>query len=249
MLFRSIGFAQGAEPAEAETLQRTQLVKNLAGDKIDLFLMPAMYSTGGLDSFIANYKNSFSGFGEIAFYNPFYASTPPDASSMMDIYKIAEKNNYVVMIHPDARQESAVERAVKENPNVTFLIHGPEIENGIHTLLGKYPNAYYSIDATLIRHNSPGALLYTVSSKSQFKSTFASNYSSMMQDAVGKWKSKIEQYPNKYMWGTDRDASDWMIDEDVSVLLEEFARDFIGELDPAVQEKFAYKNAEAILNK
>ena len=48
------------------------------------------------------------------------------------------------------------------------------------------------------------------------------------------------------MWGTDR-AHKWTYDEEVSVLLEEFSRDFIAELDPSAQEKFAYKNAEKLL--
>jgi len=45
------------------------------------------------------------------------------------------------------------------------------------------------------------------------------------------------------MWGTDR-AHKWTYDEEVSVLLEEFGRAFIARLDPAVQKKIAYENAE-----
>ena len=50
------------------------------------------------------------------------------------------------------------------------------------------------------------------------------------------------------MWGTDRGHL-WTYDEDVSVLLEEFGRALIARLDPEVQEKFAYKNAENLLQK
>ena len=46
--------------------------------------------------------------------------------------------------------------------------------------------------------------------------------------------------------GTDR-AFAWHFDPEVGALIEESARIFIGQLDPAVQEKFAYKNAERLL--
>jgi len=48
------------------------------------------------------------------------------------------------------------------------------------------------------------------------------------------------------MWGTDRWYR-WQFDYEVGGILEEFGRSFIGELEPQVQEKFAYKNAEKIL--
>ena len=61
-----------------------------------------------------------------------------------------------------------------------------------------------------------------------------------------KWKNRIEQHPDQFMWGTDR-AADWHFDEEISILVEEFARAFTGRLSPEVQEKFAYKNAERLI--
>jgi hypothetical protein len=49
------------------------------------------------------------------------------------------------------------------------------------------------------------------------------------------------------MWGTDR-AADWHHNEEISILIEEFTRAFTGRLSPEVQEKYAYKNAEGLLN-
>ena len=48
------------------------------------------------------------------------------------------------------------------------------------------------------------------------------------------------------MWGTDR-LEGWHFDKEVGGLVEEFSRAFIGELDSSVQEKFAYKNAQRML--
>ena len=243
-----IGFAIGAEQASEETISRAKSVKDESLGKINLFLMPRMFSIEGLDYIQEKNPNLFKGYGEVGFYTSLYVNTLPDSQEMMDVYAVAGKHNLIVMIHPDARQESMVENAIKKNPDVKFLIHGPEIENSIINIVGKYPNAYYSIDAILIRSpGSPGGLIYTTNNLQELKSSFSQNYERMMNDAVNKWKSKIEKYPDKFMWGTDR-AYLWHYDEGVGILLEEFGRDFIAELNPEVQERFAYKNAEALLS-
>ena len=245
----AIGFTIGEAELLTETLSGAKSMKAKVGSMVDLFLTPASFNAGGLDNIIAGNPNLFAGFGEMAFYHPSYANTPPDASSVVQIYEVAGKHNIIVMMHPDARQEIAIENAIKQNPNVKFLLHGPETENTVHGIIGKYPNVYYSIDAMLIRLSSaPGALMYMVSGKDEFKTKFAQNYTAILNNSVNQWKAKIEQYPDRYMWGTDR-SDPWTYDEDMSALIEEFARDFIAELDPAVQENFAYKNAEGLLRR
>jgi len=58
----------------------------------------------------------------------------------------------------------------------------------------------------------------------------------------------IEKYPDQVMWGMDRGHT-WHFDEEVGGLLVEYSRVFIGGLDPELQEKYAYKNAEQLLSK
>lgn len=242
-----IGFVMGDEVVLDETLNAAKSIEEKSSGKVKLFLTPVGFSTESLESIEESDKGLFKGYGEIAFYHPSYADTPPDSSEVMGIYEVAEKNNLIVMIHPDGRQENKVENAIRNNPGVTFLIHGPEPEDYVTSLMNKYSNVYYSLDAILIRESGfPGALMYTVGGKGEFKSKFKQNYDVLMSNAVNKWKTRIEQYPGRFMWGTDR-GDLWTYDEDVSVLLEEFGRDFISKLDPAVQDKFAYKNAESIL--
>lgn len=67
-----------------------------------------------------------------------------------------------------------------------------------------------------------------------------------MRQAVAHWKPLIEKYPDRFTWGTDRWFA-WHFDPEVGGLIEELSRSFIGKLDPAVQENFAYKNAERML--
>src|SRR3989344_8098530 len=241
-----IGFVMGVEEALQETLNAAKTIEEKSPEKINLFLMPTVFSIESLQDIEETNKGLFKGYGEMAFYHPSYAETPPDSTEIGQIYKVAEKNNLIIMMHPSGRQETNVENAVKTNPNVKFLIHGPEPEDYITSLMDKYPNVYYSLDAILIRLDYPGALLYTVKSKEEFKSRFGKNYDQMMSEAINRWKSRIEKHPNKFMWGTDR-SDPWTNDEEVSALLEEFARDFISRLDPVVQEKFAYQNAEKLV--
>ncbi|MDP3765237.1 MAG: amidohydrolase family protein, partial [Nanoarchaeota archaeon] len=243
----TIGFSIGIEPLLEETLKAAESVKMDSSGKISLFLMPQVFSTESLESIETTNKGLFAGYGEIAFYFVAQKGQNPDDQKYLDIYEVAGKNNLVVMMHPDARQENSVGNAARKNPNVKFLIHGPEMEDPIINMMNNHPNVYYSIDAILIRiPPSPGGLLYTSNNKEEFILTFTENFDVLLNRAVKDWKEKIEQHPDRFMWGTDR-AHKWTYDEEVSVLLEEFGRAFIARLEPAVQKKFAYENAERLI--
>ena len=146
------------------------------------------------------------------------------------------------MIHPGRNQKSNIGNVLQKNPNVNFLLHGFEIENDIVDLMDKYPNVYFSIDSAVL-YAMQGLFM---GSKEQFVSRFEQEFDVNMNRAVNKWKSAVEKHPDRFMWGSDR-ALLWHYDEDVSILFEEFARAFTGRLSPEVQEKYAYKNAERLL--
>lgn len=244
-----IGFVIGAEEVLGETISKAQSIKTDSSGKVNLFLMPIGFSKQSLENIEESNKGLFSGYGEIAFYDQRNMNILPDSQQMIEIYEVAGKNDLIVMFHPDGRQQTQVENAIKKNQNVKFLLHGPEAEGYITSLMDKYPNVYYSIDAVLARiPPAPAALMYMVSGKEEFKLKFDQNFDLMLDESEKSWKAKIEKYPNRFMWGTDRGHL-WTYDEDVSVLLEEFGRALIARLDPEVQEKFAYKNAENLLQK
>jgi len=148
----------------------------------------------------------------------------------------------IVMIHPGRNQKSNIGNVLQKNPNVNFLLHGFEIENDIVDLIDKYPNVYFSIDSAVL-YAMQGLFM---GSKGQFVSRFEQEFDVNMNRAVNKWKSAVEKHPDRFMWGSDRGLR-WHYDEDVSILFEEFGRAFIGKLDPSVQEKFAYENAEELI--
>ncbi|MDP3733833.1 MAG: amidohydrolase family protein [Nanoarchaeota archaeon] len=250
----AIGFYWSSQQSQSleKTLTEAESIKTDSSGKIRLFLMPKPYSLKTLEDIEATQKGLFTGYGEMAFYsrgNPSQSYYPqsPDEQQFLDLYVLAGKNNFVVMIHPDQGQESAIENVLQKNPNVKFYFHGEEIESAIMGLMDKYTNVYYSIDATLSRLPRSGDALHVSRTEEEYVSRVKQNFNAMLNGAVNDWKTKIEKHPDRFTWGTDRGGESWHYGEEVSRLFEELSRAFIGQLDPAVQEKFAYKNAEKLL--
>ena len=210
---------------------------------IHLFLIPSELEAKELDEIINSHSGVFEGFGEIVYYDPERSGATPDDPISLETYQVAAKHGLIVMFHPDQNQMAKVEHALQKNPNTMFLLHGWESQDYISELMDKYPNVYYSVDsATLYAFN--GVLIK--GPKEKFISQFKQEFNSMLNDKVAKWGPQIEKHPDSFVWGTDR-AADWHYNEEISVLFEEFARGFIGRLNPAVQEKYAYKNAEKMV--
>lgn len=199
-------------------------------------------------------KNLFKGYGEISLYLPHYRNVKPNDSAMRELYGVADKHNLIVMMHPVEGQQQAIEEVLRDYPNVQFLFHGAERLSSanmfLDTFLEKYPNAHYSVDIVLFGEDSNGRpLLDAARNKPDFIAKFKQNWQSTLNSKVTLWKSKIEKHPDQFLWGTDRGASLWNYDQEVEALLEEYSRTFIGQLSPAVQEKYAYINAENLLQK
>ncbi|MEK6869287.1 MAG: amidohydrolase family protein, partial [Nanoarchaeota archaeon] len=230
-----------------QSIQDTAEMKKQLPIGIHLFLIPSELLAEELDEIVTSYKGVYDGFGEIVFYDPERPGATPDDPVSLEINEVAAKHGLIVMFHPGKNQRSKTENALQRNPDTKFLLHGPEAEDYITDLIKKYPNVYYSIDTILIRlPNSPGPLMYTVSGKEEYKLKFTQNFDAMLNDAVKKWKNRIEQHPDRFMWGTDR-AADWHHNEEISILVEEFTRAFIGRLHADAQEKYAYQNAERMM--
>ena len=193
-------------------------------------------------------QDLFKGYGELSLYLDFYRITKPNDPQFRELYKIAEKHHLIVMMHPVEEQVQAIEEVVRDYPNVQFLFHGaeslPSANKFYDTFLDKYPNAYYSVDITLVED-----ALMPAKTKQEFITLIKKNWQSMLNKKVSLWKNRIEKHPNQFLWGTDRGHYAWHYDPEVEAWLEEFGRTFIGQLDPAVQEKYAYKNAESLLQK
>lgn len=232
-------------------VQIKQIHKQFSG-RIAPFIMTAHVSAlniqpADVESVLQANPGLFKGFGELALYKDAYKGVSPDDESLLPYYEVAEKYNLVVMMHPDNNQQATVKKILQDYPTVKFLFHGHEIVPAIAEIIA-FPNAFYTIDTDLsdVPGESNSVNLYAGKTKAQFVSDFKRDYDKIQATALKNWKSLIEQHPDKFLWGTDR-AYTIHFDSEVGALLDESARAFIAQLDPAAQEKFAYKNAERLI--
>lgn len=201
-----------------------------------------------VDETLNSNNDLFKGYGELSLYLPFYSGVKPNDAAMKELYKVAEKHHLIVMMHLTADEQQPLEETLRDNPNVTFLIHAmedlPWANTFFNTFFDKYPNLYYSVDIDLVKD-----AVFPATTKADFITRMKQNWQKMLNTKVTEWKGRIEKYPDRFLWGTDRGHYGWHYDPEVQAYFEEFGRAFIGQLSPAVQEKYAYKNAEALLKK
>ncbi len=188
----------------------------------------------------------FDGYGEIGLYDiPGRTSKdfPPDAPIFQGIYPVTTKHNLLVYLHPGEGQVENLARAVSENSQINFVVHGPEIRRDITSLMDLYPNIYFTVNGFF----SDTYILRPEETIESFMA-FTQDYTSHLEADLGAWKDRIEAYPDRFMWGTDRGGpAVWTYDLDVGLRLADYGRAFIGQLDPSVQEQFAHRNAERLI--
>ncbi|MBI4118169.1 MAG: amidohydrolase family protein [Parcubacteria group bacterium] len=240
--FMTTPFSSSAELGTAKRAEKTY------PKRIAVFYMPGPYETlrvapEKVRSVIEKNKALFRGIGELKSFD----GSSLDNPYFSEMFKIANDNNLVIMMHPYHNHKAVVEKIVKEYPKVTFLLHGGHDSEWITDVMRKYNNVYYSIDADI-------AALYgwerqhkdKEPTKEEFLAYLHDNFDAQLNEQIRYWGPKIASYPDKFMWGTDRWYG-WHFDYEVGGLIEEFGRTFIGRLDPSIRERFAYKNAERLL--
>jgi len=249
----ALGFYAIPNLIKGQAVVQVKAIDETFKGRITPFIMTAHVSTLNLqpadvESVLKANPGLFKGIGEFGMYKPAYKGTSPDDASLRAFYDIAASHGLTVMIHLDNGQREAIEKILQDYSGVNFLFHGHEMRSYAAELVAKYPNAYYSIDGELndIPDEHESANLYGDKTKEEFVANFKRDYETILAGAAATWKGQIEKNPTKFLWGTDR-AYPMHFDAEVGGLLDEIARAFIGQLDPAVQEKFAYRNAERLL--
>ncbi len=196
------------------------------------------------------YPGLFKGYGEIGLYereNGGSPELPPDAQRLQEIYPFVRQNHLVVYFHLGEGHKDNFEKVLRQNPDITFIWHGDQLSvDEVKSVLGKYPNAYYGIDE-FFGGQRDFFEMFVGKSKDKYLATANQRFNSIVERGVRDWKSLIERHPDQVMWGIDRGDAVWNYDLEVGQMQVKIARAFIGKLDPAVQEKFAYKNAERLI--
>lgn len=207
-----------------------------------------------LQDMLSVYPGIFQGYGEIGLYERKggAAELPPDSQRLREIYPVLRKHNLVVYFHLGEGQQDNFERVLTQNPDINFIWHGDQLipyEGGIQNLrhveeiISRHPNVFYTVDELY----GDDWLIKPEFMKEKLLAHLE-NYETLLQEDLGTWKGIMERHPDQFMWGTDRSPQVlWSHDPDVGQALTGYARAFIARLSPAVQEKFAYKNAERLL--
>src|SRR3989338_595401 len=242
------GFFIMPNAALSSSVSSAKSAKQRHPEKIVPFFMPQPITSlhpdsSDVENAISANKGLFRGIGELAIYR-YPSEVQLNDPYFLELYRIADEQNLIVMVHPRPGEQEAVENIVKAYPDVNFLFHG---EEWVTEMLDEHPNIYFSIDATETSIYGSGPQHERKNpTKEEWLNDFRKNFDANLGKTASKWKVKIEKHPDRYLWGTDRWYS-WHFDPEVGGLLEEFSRSFIGQLDSEVQEKFAYKNAEILL--
>jgi len=213
-----------------------------------------------LEKMLSVQPGLFKGLGEIGNYGPLgkIADPPPDAPLYLENYKLAREHNLMVYYHLGLGHQENLKKVLQQHPDINFIFHGDTAVMGVEDtdagvqeeligiiadILNNHPNAFYTVDELY----GDEWLLQTGVSKEEFLAHFE-DYEPLLEKDLNTWKEVIEAYPDQFLWGTDRgDEPIWTYDIEVGKQLTDYARAFIGRLDLAVQEKFAYKNAERLI--
>ncbi|MBI4152484.1 amidohydrolase family protein [Candidatus Woesearchaeota archaeon] len=203
-----------------------------------------------LTEMLAKYPKLFQGYGEIGLYareNGGSPELPPDAPRLQEIYPLVKKNNLMIYFHLGDGHQDNFENMLKQYPDIIFIWHGDQLSvNEVKDILQKYPNAYYGIDEFFGGEREIFEM-YVGKSKEEYLEAANLKFDQIISQAIIHWKPLIEQYPDQVLWGTDRGDAVWNYDLELGQMQVKIARAFIGKLSPAVQEKFAYQNAEKLI--
>lgn len=185
----------------------------------------------------------FDGFGEVGDSPTEPINLPPDAPIFIGDFEVAQANSLLVYFHPGIGDHENLERALQQFPDVNFLIHGDFVRPYVDGIMERNPNVYFTAN-DIFDEITP---MFRFGAKQDFTDAMEADWDMLLDQAIAMYKPLIEKYPDRFMWGTDRADIVWNYHTDVGQLLSKFGRAFIGRLDPSVQEKFAFQNAEALL--
>jgi len=249
-----LGFYMMPKFGSGTSLSVFQKVDEVYPGKITPFFMPPPVKALDLSisetrKIIAGSDGFFKGIGELPLYQQSYDGVMPTDEYFRGLYKIAQDEGLIIMIHVSDRQQNAAEKVVQEFTDVKFLFHGEDYVEWIDYMMTSYENFYYSLDANIsgIYSIANGRGEHEITTQ-EYADYMGNNFEKVLGYAQNKWSATIEKHPDRFMWGTDRWFT-WTYEPELGKVLEEFGRVFIGGLDPSVQENFAHKNAEIILLK
>ena len=191
----------------------------------------------------------FQGVGEIGMYKPIYQSLTFESPQMQTVFQVVDDMKGVVMIHPSGEPDgrkmelTEIEPSISRYPNINFLFHEHlNLFDLVSPLMSKYHNVYYTWDRATIAPWPTGNLLQLDSAEAFIAAVNRIGIDTIVEAALERDLSRIEQHPKRVMWGTDRNE-DWHFEEHATELILTIYRRFIARLPLELQEDYAFRNA------
>lgn len=198
------------------------------------------------------------GVGEFPLYNPGLQSVTFDSPVMQTVFQVVNEKKGIVMVQlstasqgPRPTELAEIEPSIRRYPDAIFLFHGnAEVFNLAVPLMAKYPNVYFTMDAT---HNLCGGQLYPLQAEKANAEGFLTEvnrigFDKLLEDGYAKVAPRLLQYPDRIFWGTDLSSS-WHFEEPVTDVVISLSRQLIARLPADIQEKYAYKNAQRVFGR
>jgi hypothetical protein len=259
---RAYGFHLLTKYSVTAEIKKAKEIERQYPGMIVHFLMPAMFGPAinpdlnAIRKALEDNPDFFRGMGELKMYD----GKSPDDPYVLRLLDLAREYKLIVMMHPFNNHKTAVEKIVRQYHDVTFLFHGiaylyeggegHDIDNRdwLKKLIANNDNVYYSIDGGLPFYGWKKEHKGLAVPKEESLPYAKSQFNVYLENDITWYKKIIEQYPDRFLRGTDRQFLPHF-DREVSALMEEYSRAFIGRLSPSVREKFAHENAEKLLGK
>ncbi len=198
------------------------------------------------------------GVGELVLYQPEMQSVTFDSPVMQTVFQVVNEKKGIVMVQlstasqgPRPTELAEIEPSIRRYPDAIFLFHGnDEVFNLVVQLMSKYPNVYFTMDAT---HNLCGGLLYPLQAEKANAEGFLTEgnrigFNKLLEEGFAKVAPRLLQYPDRIMWGTDLSAY-WHFEDSVTDVVISLSRQLIGRLPADLQEKYAYQNAQRVFGR
>jgi len=204
------------------------------------------------------------GVGEIALYWAPLQSVTFDSPLMQTVFQVVNELKGIVMIHPSnirrgrPTELAEVEPSIRKYPDAIFLFHGnSEVFNLVAQLMSKYPNVYFTMDATCWYTSlMADSLLYPEggdnpghgNAESFLADVNRIGSDRLVEVGLQRVTPRLQQYPDRILWGTDLNDS-WHFEEPVTDMVIKISRQLIGRLPADIQEKYAYQNAQRVFGR
>jgi hypothetical protein len=215
------------------------------------------YSEEALDRWLGP-EGPLLGVGEIAMYFPELHDVNLDHPIMRIVLEGVDARGGVAMIHPrvpgwhhtpadvypNRTSADEIAETAARYPNTTFVIHGglPLLDE-LLPYFEAHPNLYFSYETVFWFLEAQPQLPFSRTSSEEFARAFdALGLDRMIEAALAGLVPRLEQQPDRILWGLDR-YLDWHFDEEISARWLELTRLVIARLPEDLQAPYAYENA------